>query len=261
MAPVILVTGGTGTLGSHVLPLLTAAGHQVRVLSRRPHEPLPGVEYVVADLLHDDDGAVTAAVDGVDTVLHLAGGPRGDDRATATLARAAAAAGVSHVVAISVIGADRVPLGYFRAKLGAEQAVAGAGVPWTVLRAAQFHDLVLTAVRSMTRLPVVPAPGGLRFQPLDARDVGQRLVQLTLGPPAGRVRDLAGPRDYAVTELTRGYLEAQGRQRPHLPVRIPGRAGRAYRAGDNLNLDTADRGSRSWEDFLAARVDAGHRVG
>jgi uncharacterized protein YbjT (DUF2867 family) len=252
MSASILVTGGTGTLGNHVLPLLEAAGQELRVLSRRDREPRAGVEYVTGDLLTGE--GIDRAVAGVSTVLHLAGGPKGDDEATRTLVQAAARAGVTHLVYVSVIGADAVPLGYFRSKLGAEEAVVGSGLPWTVLRAAQFHDLVLTVAEKMAKLPVVPVPGGLRFQPVDSREVAARLVELTLGEPTGRVRDLAGPQVYGLRDLVGGYLQARGKRRPMMPVRMPGGAGRAYRAGANLALDGVDVGRRSWEAFLAERL-------
>jgi uncharacterized protein YbjT (DUF2867 family) len=207
---------------------------------------------VTGDLRRDE--GVEPAVDGVATVLHLAGGPRGDDVAAGNLVRAAARAGVRHLVFISIIGADRVPIGFLGAKLAAERAVADSGVPWTTLRAAQFHDLVLTVVRTLARLPVLPVPGGMRLQPVDARDVADRLVELALGSPAGLVPDLAGPRVYGLDELARGYLRAAGKRRPMVPVRIPGRIGRAYRAGDNLTLDGATVGRRTWEEFLAERL-------
>lgn len=255
MTTPLLVTGGTGTLGRLIVPRLVEAGRTVRVLSRTPHEPGPGVEYVTADLRSDDAGdAIAAAVDGVDTVLHLAGGAKGDGEAAQRLVRAAAPAGVKHLVHISVIGADRVPIAWFRSKLAAEQAVTGSGVPWTMLRAAQFHDLVLKTAAAMAKLPVIPVPGGLRFQPVDARDVAARLTELTLGEPAGLVADLAGPRVVPLGDLLRSYLTAAGKRRPLLPVRMPGKAGRAYRDGDNLTLDGADLGARTWEDFLAERL-------
>ena len=255
MSAPILVTGGTGTLGSHVVPLLRAAGREVRVLSRHPRESGNGIEYVAGDLL--DGEGIDRAVAGVTTVLHLAGGPQGGDVATRNLVRSAADAGVRHLVYISVIGADTVALGYFRSKLGAERAVEGSGLPWTVLRAAQFHDLVLTVAEKMAKLPVVPVPGGLRFQPVDSREVAARLVELALGRPAGRVADLAGPQVYGMRELVGGYLQARGRRRPMMPVRMPGEAGRAYRAGLNLSLEGADVGSRSWEEYLAERLAPG----
>jgi uncharacterized protein YbjT (DUF2867 family) len=262
MTSPILVTGGTGTLGRLVVPLLRDAGREVQVLSRHAPggRPAPGVTHVTGDLLkgekEDGDEGVAAAVDGVETVLHLAGGPKGDAQATANLVRAASRAGVRHVVYISVIGADRVPVGYCREKLGAEQAVAGSGVPWTTLRAAQFHDLLLTVMEKTAKLPVLPVPGGMRVEPVDPRDVAARLVELTLGEPSGLVTDLAGPKTYGMAELSRSYLAARGKRRPLLPVRLPGKAGRAYRAGQNLARDgAAVRGRRTWEEFLAERVN------
>ncbi len=254
----ILVTGGTGTLGSHVVPLLRAAGQDVRVLSRRGRESKDGVEHVIGDLLKGH--GIDHAVAGAGTVLHLAGGPKGDDEATRNLVRAAARAGVRHLVYISVIGADTVPLGYFRSKLGAERAVESSGLPWTILRAAQFHDLVLTVAEKMARLPVVPVPSGLRFQPVDSRDVAARLVELALGRPAGRVPDLAGPRVYGMRDLVVGYLQARGKSRAMMPVRMPGKAGRAYGAGLNLSRQGTDVGSRSWEEFLAERLAPGRGI-
>ncbi|MFG2054490.1 SDR family oxidoreductase [Micromonospora sp. NPDC048930] len=252
MTAPILVTGGTGTLGRLVTPLLRDAGHPVRVLSRHGGPAADGVTHVTADLL--TGAGVESAVRGVRTVLHLAGGPKGDDQATRHLVRAAQQAGVRHLVHISVVGADRVPLAWLRSKLDAERAIAGSGIPWTTLRAAQFHDLVLTMVEKMAKLPVVPVPGGLRLQPVDAREVAARLVELALGAPAGRVPDLAGPTVYGMGDLLRRYLRAVGRRRLFLPVRIPGKAGRAYRNGDNLTLDGADTGVRSWEAFLTERL-------
>lgn len=250
----ILVTGGTGTLGSHVLPHLLDSDRRVRVLTRRTGDPRPGVDFATGDLVGGE--GIREAVQGVDTVLHLAGGYKSDDVATRNLMREASHAGVRHVVYISVIGADTMPIGWFRTQLAAEREVIESGVPWTMLRAAQFHDLVLKMTQTMAKLPVIPAPGGLRFQPVDARDVAERLVELTLDKPAGRVADLAGPTVYGLGELSRGYLRARGKRRPLLPVRMPGKVGRAYRAGENLSLTGAATGRRTWEDFLAERVGA-----
>ncbi|MDG9691428.1 NAD(P)H-binding protein [Streptomyces sp. DH17] len=249
----LLVTGGTGTLGSHVVPLLRAAGHEVRILTRRPRPDADGITYVTGDLLTGE--GVEAAVAGVHTVLHLAGGPKGDDTATRALVSAAVGAGVRHIVYISVVGADGVPLAWLRTKLESERAIAGSGIGWTVLRAAQFHELTLTMIEKMTKLPFLPVPGGLRLQPVDSREVAARLAELALAAPSGRVPDLTGPEVHDLAALVRPYLTLHGRRRrPHLPVRIPGKAGRAYRAGANLTLDGAQVGRRTWEQFLAERA-------
>jgi uncharacterized protein YbjT (DUF2867 family) len=251
MTTQILVTGGTGTLGRHLVPMLVDAGVNVRVLSRGNHPPVDGVEHVAADLLTGT--GIGPAVDGIDTLVHLAGAQKGDDVAAATVARAASRAGVGHLVFVSVTGADRIPIAWLRSKLAAERVIAESGIPWTTIRAAQFHGFVATMLRGMTRLPVVPSPGGLRFEPVDPRDVAVRLADLALGGPAGAVADFAGPIVYGFDELARSYLHSTGRRRRLLPVRMPGKVGRAYRAGDNLARLGADRGTATWEGFLAGQ--------
>jgi uncharacterized protein YbjT (DUF2867 family) len=255
----ILVTGGTGTLGSLVVARLRETDHGVRVLSRSSHA---GDDFVTGDL--DTGDGVDDAVRGIDVVVHCAGAAKGDDVKARHLVRAATEAGVRHVVNISVVGADRVPqasavdramFGYFGSKLAAEQEVSDSGLPWTTLRATQFHTLMFTTVAGMSKLPVIPVPSGFRFQPVDAGEVADRLVELALSTPAGLVPDIAGPRVYAMADLVRSYLQASGRRRPIVPVRLPGRAAKAFRAGANLAPDRAV-GRRTWEDFLAGRMDA-----
>ena len=255
MAAPMLVTGGTGTLGRLVVPRLRSAGCDVRVLSRRAGD-------FVGDLA--TGAGVDAAVAGVEVVVHCAGTGKGDEMKARHLVRAATRAGVRHLVFISVVGADRVPVasridramfGYFAMKLAAEREIAGSGLGWTTLRATQFHDLVLNTVRQLARLPLVPVPGGFRFQPVDTGEVADRLVELALGGPAGLVPDLAGPHVYPMAELVRGYLRGTGRRRPLVAVPVPGGAARAVRAGANLAPDRAV-GRRTWEDFLASATTA-----
>ena len=260
MSSTILVTGGTGTLGRLVVPRLRDAGGKVRVLSRRAREAADGVEFVPGDL--DTGEGIDAAVAGTEVIVHCAGSQKGDGDKARTLVRAASRAGAPHLVNISVVGADRIPVasrvdramfGYFGAKLDAERVIAGSGLPWTTLRATQFYDLLLMVARPMARLPVIPVPAGVKFQPVDAAEVAARLAELALGPPAGLVPDLAGPRVYPMAELLRGYLRAAGKRRPLVPLWLPGRAARAVRAGANLAPDRAV-GHRTWEDFVTERV-------
>jgi len=262
MTSPLLVTGGTGTLGHHVVPLLQDAGHDVRILSRRHYPAQDGVEYVAGDLSINE--GIDAAVAGVETVIHCAGSAKGDDVKAQRLVDAARKAGVKHLVFISVVGADRVPIvsgidramfGYFGSKLAAERIVASSGIPRTILRATQFHDLQLTVVEQMAKLPFIPVPADVSFQPVDAAEVASQLVELALGHPAGLVPDLAGPRIYTMSDLIRVYLSARGLRRLMLPLWLPGKAARAMRAGANLAPDRAV-GRRTWEDFLAQRVDS-----
>ena len=266
----ILVTGGTGGLGRRVVPRLREAAREVRVLSRRAHDSTDGIEYVVGDLAKDE--RVEAAVDGAEVVVHCAGSPRMNEDVAQirNVVRAGERAGVRHLVNISVVGADRIPVvsgvdramfSYFASQLAVERAVAQSGLPWTNLRATQFHDgFILFMVQAMAKLPVIPVPAGFRFQPIDAGEVAARLVELAVGPPAGLVPEMAGPKVYEAVDLLRRYLKAVHKRRLIVPVRFPGAAARAIRAGANLAPDRAV-GRRTWEEFLAEWASsAGHAV-
>lgn len=249
----LLVTGGTGNIGSRVVPLLREAGRDIRILTRHPRSAEPGIQHVVGDTVAGH--GLAAALEGVDVVLHLAGGAKGDDVAALNLASAAREAGVQHLVLISVIGADRMPISYFRAKAQAERVIAESGVPYTVLRAAQLHDFVLPLARGMARMPLLPVLGGLRFEPVHGDEVAGRLAELALGTPAGRVADLAGPEVLDVVQLVSTFTEVTGarQRRGRLPIRLPGAVGRAYRAGENLGGAGTERGTRTWREFLSER--------
>jgi uncharacterized protein YbjT (DUF2867 family) len=219
-----------------------------------------GVEYVSVDLSTGE--GVDSAVAGTEVILHLAGSSKGDEVKTQHVVDAAKRADVKHLIYISVVGADRVPMasavdrmmfGYFGSKAASERLVAESGLPWTTLRATQFHDLTLLTARGMAKMPVVPVPSGFKFQPIDADEVAARLVELALDEPAGLVPEIGGPQVYAMSDLVRSYLQASGKHRPIVPVKLPGRAARAFLDGANLNTERAV-GQRTWEDFLAERV-------
>lgn len=246
----VLVTGAAGTLGRLVVEKLVAAGRPVRALSRRPQPPADGVQWVTGDLTGGD---LTAAVDGVDAIIHAATDPRAprdDVRGTENLLAAASAVeGPPHLVFISIVGIDRVPLPYYRAKLEVEALVAGYP-RYTILRTTQFHDFVAAFAERFSRLPIVPVPSGTAVQPIDAGEVAARLIELALGVPLGMAPDLGGPQVRSTAELLRGYLRAHGKRRPVVPVPLPGRIGRGFRRGGHLTPEHAD-GKRTWEEYLA----------
>jgi uncharacterized protein YbjT (DUF2867 family) len=235
-------------------------GYNVRVLSRRGGKGEKGIEFVTGDLATGE--GIEAAVDGTEIIIHCAGSSKGDETKAQQLVRAATPANVRHLVYISVVGADRIPVegridramfGYFASKLAAERVVVGSGLPWTTLRATQFHDLTMKTASQMAKLPVIPVPAGFRFQPIESGVVADRLVELALGSPAGLVPDMAGPQVYEMDALIRGYLHARGMRRPVVQIPLPGRAAQAIRAGANLAQDRAVR-CQTWEEFLTARV-------
>ncbi|MCL7427937.1 SDR family oxidoreductase [Streptomyces sp. YS415] len=241
----ILVTGGTGTLGRLVAERLEADGHDVRVLSRHAQP------YAVD--LREGGPALDAAVSGVDAIVHCASTPRGgDEKAAAQLIAAARGAGVGHLVYISIVGVDRVPFGYYRSKFAVEKLIEESGLGWTILRATQFHDLLARVFEVLAKPPVMLVPAGVRDQPVDVAEVADRLVELALATPAGRVPDLAGPQVRAFDSLARAYLKATGRKRRVVSVPLAGKAYRAFRAGGHLAPERAV-GTGTFEEYLAVR--------
>jgi uncharacterized protein YbjT (DUF2867 family) len=256
--PEILVTGGTGVLGRQVAERLRMAGTGVRVMSRRR---IP--DTVRGDLLSGE--GLDTAVRGVDTIIHCASSPfrkprQTDVLGTRRLMQAAARAGVAHFVYISIVGIDRVQsYPYYKVKLETERVVESSPVPHTILRATQFYDLVLMAVRFLARLPVMPVPGGLPGQPIDSGEVADRLVELAQSGPAGRVPDVGGPEVRTLADAARGYLDVTGGRKRILEVPLPGETARAIRTGA-LTCPENRYGRIPWEEFLRRRTGIARRT-
>lgn len=237
-------------MGRIVVDSLTAAGEEVRVLSRgrRPQQATE-VRHVVGDVQTGD--GLDAALDGVDTIVHCV-------YPTEQLVAAAKRAGSPHLVYVSIVGIDRIPFVFYRMMLANERAIAESGLPWTVLRATQFHDLIAFLLRMLAKPPVIALPSGLRFQPVDVRDVGERLARLALGEPIGRAPDFGGPQARTLDELARSYLAVVGKRRPIAPIRLPGKVFGGIRAGGLLAPERA-AGTITFEQYLNEQHTAGQR--
>ena len=245
----VLVTGGTGVLGTALVPALRAAGHGVRVLSRTPGEGR------VAGDLRTGTG-LAEAVAGVDTVVHAASSPRRDTwvvdvAGTRRLAVAAREAGVGHLVYVSIPGVDKAPYPYYRVKYAAEQVIAAAGVPSTVLRATQFHPFVAALLAVAQKAFVLPVGAGWRVQPVDVDDVAAHLVERVGAGPAGGVVEFGGPEVRDAADLARAWLAARGAGGRVVELPVPGGFSKAVRQGALLPSPDAARGSVTWETWLA----------
>jgi uncharacterized protein YbjT (DUF2867 family) len=245
----ILVTGGTGTLGRPTVTRLRATDHQVRVLSRTagsqrgPDAP----DRVVADLTSGT--GLAAAVEGADVIVHLATSQgRRDVQQARNLV--AAAADVKHVIVMSIAGIDRIPLPYYRSKLAAEHVVAESGLPYTILRATQFHNLIDRVLSAQRLFPAVIAPS-ISLQPIAVEDVAVRLAELVDQPPVnGRAPDIGGPERRAVPELARQWKQARAVRRPVVPLRLAGKTFRAFADGAAM-VDGPAYGRITFGEYLA----------
>ena len=246
----VLVTGGTGTLGRALVPLLVSAYDEVRVLSRRSAPRLAdGAAAWTGDVR--TGAGVDAATEGVQAVIHAASSPRRDARETeeegARHVAAAARRAGAHLLYVSIVGVDRHRFPYYRAKYAAEQVVAGSGADWTVLRATQFHELIdqFLSGRAFVRTR------HLAFQPVDVGEVAARLVELAAVPAQGPAPDFGGPEILGIRELAEARRDVTGRRTRLVPVPALGFLA-DYDAGRHLAPDHRC-GTRTWRQWLAER--------
>ena len=257
----VLVTGGTGVLGSELVPRFLDAGYTVRVMSRRGHPPDvdPGIEWAQAEL--QTGAGLAEAVAGADVIVHAASSPfrrteAVDVGGTERLLEAARKAGVSHFFYISIVGIDRIPLGYYKRKLAAEARIEQGGVPWSILRATQFHTLIDMQLRALLRFPIGLAPSDFRFQPIDPGELADRVLEYAAGGAAGRLPDLGGPEVRTLGELARTWAETRGLRRRIIPLPLPGKIAAGFRQG--LNTTTVGKyGQGTWADWLRRRYGSG----
>jgi uncharacterized protein YbjT (DUF2867 family) len=249
----VAVVGGTGVLGKLVVAELRARGDEVLALSRTAPAKLPaGASHRRVDLT--DGIGLAEALAGVEVVVDASNSnPRNAApvlvEGTGRLLRAGAEAGVRHHVGVSIVGCDRVPMAYYKVKVEQERAIAAGEVPWSLLRATQFHPLIAWVFEKAARFGIVPT-GSARLQPVDPAVVVERLAAMTHAGPAGRVGDLAGPEQTTLTALAGTWRSATGRRA--LPLRIPmlGAVGRPVREGALCDPGAA-AGGESFERWLA----------
>jgi uncharacterized protein YbjT (DUF2867 family) len=259
----LLVTGATGGLGRDVVRAGLAAGHTVRIMSRRPApaEVAPGARWATAHLVTGH--GLARAVAEVDAIIHAASDPRGD-RATDTegtrrLAQAAIDAGVPHLVYVSIVGIDRIVLPYYEQKLAAERILAHSGAPYSILRATQFHSFIDVLLNGAARaMPLVmPLWAGFHIQSVAIEDVTARLLHAVVEGPRGMLPDFGGPERMSAGNAARLWKQARGVRKPIVPFPRFDAAGAGFRAGHNtLPADTPpeNRGRLSWADWLARPV-------
>ncbi|MGY1616370.1 SDR family oxidoreductase [Geodermatophilus sp. SYSU D00691] len=243
----VLVTGGTGRLGQRLIALLQGAGHTVRQMSRRGTGP-GGVR---ADLATGRD--LPAAVRGAEVVVHAATDPRNawqvDVAGTRRLVEALDRDRLRHLVLVSCVGVDRIPYGYYRAKFAAEQVLLASGLPVTLLRVTQFHDVADGLLASARRGPVLPVPMGWRVQPVDVGEVAAHVTDLVGRPPSGGVVEYGGPEEVAVADLARAWAAAREPGARVVATPLPGKLSAALREGAALPTG-GERGRRTYAEHL-----------
>lgn len=245
----VAVAGGTGLTGRHVVRALAARGHEPVVVARSR-----GADLLSGEGLDDALAAVDAVIDVSDLkTVRRRSAVRFFETAGRHLLAAEERAGVRHHVSLSIVGVDRVDWGYYEGKRRQEDLVRAGAVPWTVLRATQFHEFPAQLLARVPG-PVAPVPR-MRVQPVAVREVAVVLAELATGPVLGDAPELAGPREESVPDMARRLLSARGSHRLVVPVRLPGAAGRAMADGALLPAGAGPRAAQSFHAWLAAGHD------
>jgi uncharacterized protein YbjT (DUF2867 family) len=194
------------------------------------------------------------ALAGSEVVVHAASDPRGDPwqvdvAGTRRLVEAVDRDRVRHLVYVSIVGVDRIPYGYYRAKFAAEQVLLASGLPVTLLRVTQFHDFVDFLLDTARRGPVLPVPMGWRVQPVDVGEVAQHVVDVVGRPPAGGVVEFGGPEDLTAADLARAWVAARAPGTHVVATPVPGKLGAAFRDGAAVPTG-GERGRRTYGEHL-----------
>lgn len=204
----IAVIGGTGLIGSQVVKILNADGHEAV-----PHSPSTGVDLLTGKGLPE-------ALAGADVVVNLTNSPTFDEASPAffqttmdNLLAAAASAGVGHAVILSIVGAELVPdLVYYRAKVVQEDVLKAGPVPYSIVRATQFFEFMDAAMAWTSDEKTVRLPA-TRVQPMASADVARAVAEVSEGAPLKGTRAVAGPEVFGLDELGKITLAARGDQR------------------------------------------------
>lgn len=245
----VAVVGGTGVVGRHVVDALRAGGHDPVVVARST-----GVDVI-------SGGGLDAALDGSAAMVDVsnvatisrAKSEAFFEKATKNLLAAGERAGVRHLVVLSIVGCDRVDLGYYFGKRRQEELARAGSIPLTVLRATQFHEFPVQLLERAPGGPVITVPR-MRSQPVAAREAGVALADLAVGEPQGRAPDLAGPEVHEMPDLVRLVLRSRGSRRVVVAARLPGATGRAMAGGGLLPDAPGPRGTQTFAEWLGSQT-------
>src|SRR5690349_5709451 len=251
----VLVTGGTGALGRHVVMLLRQSGHRARIMSRAPRGHVDAVQ---ADLR--TGAGLAKAVAGMDAIVHAASATRRPLRGRSTdvlgtrrLLSLAREAHIKHVVYVSIVGIDDSTFPYHKTKLKTEAVVRENIVPWTILRATQFHEFVELLLHGFSRMPaMLVAPLAWQLQPVASTEVARKLVDVVLGEPAGMLPDFGGPEVRELRSFAQAWLIARKDNRRLVNLPIPPKFNRQFAEGV-ITCPDHKEGKITFDQYLAER--------
>jgi uncharacterized protein YbjT (DUF2867 family) len=227
-------------------------------MSRKAKPESVNMEWAQVEILTGQ--GLEQAVAGVDVIVNCMSDPRKNTHAvdvdgTHLLLEKARAAKVAHFLHVSIVGVERIPFSYYQEKVAAEEVVKAGNVPWSILRATQFHSLIdyfLSVIPAP--LGVMPLPGDFKFQTIHVGEVAEHLLE-HLERPSGLLPDIGGPEVLTAGELARTWLSAHGLKRLVLPLPLPGKIASGFRHGYNT-CPSQRVGKITWSEWLSQKYAA-----
>jgi uncharacterized protein YbjT (DUF2867 family) len=251
----VLVTGGTGTLGRVLVMQLRQSGHRARILSRQPRGHVDAVQ---GDL--SSGAGLFKAVAGMDSIIHAASATREPLRGhvvdvvgTRRLLAMAREANIAHVVYVSIVGVDRSSYPYHRTKLAAEAVVRENLVPWSIVRATQFHPFIDLVMGAFSRVPrVTMVPYMWQVQPVHVDEVARRVTEAVLQPPTSAIEDFGGPEVLTFKAVAEAWIAARRLDKRLVNLWLPLKFSRETAQG-SLTCPGHKDGAITWSQYLADR--------
>lgn len=246
----VLITGSTGHLGTALIDRLRETEYHVKLTSRRKPEAGASYEWVYSDLLSGE--GLEEAVKGVDVVIHAATSPvknsklidvDGLKRFLDKLEH------IKHFIYPSIVGINEIPYKYYRHKVEAEELLQQSNVPYSIVRATQFHSFVDGFFLSKTLLKRYFVPGNMKFQTVDAADFADHLICLIDKGPQGRAEDFGGPDIMTLREMAELKIKDDHEAKKVVSFSIPGKFHKALVDGKNTN-DLRRTGKVTFEEYI-----------
>jgi uncharacterized protein YbjT (DUF2867 family) len=252
--PIVLITGGTGLLGSEVVSQLAKMGcFTLRILVRESSFR-PGIDKhaFIGDLATGK--GIPEALAGVSIIIHCASNPQDTDHVdiggTVHLIANLDHQAFRHFIYVSIVGVDKTTYPYYQSKLFAEHLIKDSGIPFTILRATQFYEFVISQIKALrVEKYEVFIPAGLKFQPISIDDVAKELARLAESKPTNKVINLGGPEIFTFEKLAQDYLNAAGQPYHFTAITPSSVREQMFSSGINLVPENA-AGTTTWHHFL-----------
>lgn len=251
----ILVTGATGLLGSALLNQLSNPMYKVKITSRSKPLDTGPFEWVYSDLSTGE--GIEEAVQGIDVIIHAATSPIKNSKIVEVSGFQEFLSKIKHInhfIYPSIVGIDEIPLKYYKLKYEAEELLRNSSIPYTIVRATQFHNFVENIFLSKPLFNRYVVPGNIKFQSVDVSEFANHLIGLVNKGPQGRTGDFGGPDIMTLKEMAEEKIKINNESNKVLSFSMPGQLYRSLKDGKNTN-DNQRMGKITFKDYLRNKID------